>query len=211
MSFHCVYRISDVSNGRYYYGYKSCDIDPELVVGITYFSSSSDSEFIEKQKNFPELFRYKIVFRSSDRESAMLREIRLHSMFDVGRNPRFYNKATQSSSGFISTLKGRTYDDIFGEERSREIKKMRSDQFKQSRDKQISSGVPNPMYGRKHKEESIQKMRERNKSPRRGSFWITNHKENRKIHGHYVIPYGWELGRKANTSQFINKKFLSED
>lgn len=102
-----VYRITNIVECKHYYGYKSCGKrDPKEIIGKTYFSSSSDKEFIEEQKNHPERFRYKVVASFNTKEEALEREIRLHVLFDVGRNESFYNRAKQTSSGFDTSGKG---------------------------------------------------------------------------------------------------------
>lgn len=95
-----VYRITNIVERKHYYGYKSCGTrDPKEIIGKTYYSSSSDKEFIEEQKNHPERFRYKIVARFNTKEEAFEREILLHRLFDVGRNLSFYNRSIQKHRG----------------------------------------------------------------------------------------------------------------
>jgi hypothetical protein len=99
-----VYRITNILTHKHYYGYKSCSKrDPKDILGKTYFSSSSDKEFIAEQKNHPERFRYKIVAKFSTKEEALQREIRLHTLFDVGLNDSFYNRSKQTSDKFDMT------------------------------------------------------------------------------------------------------------
>jgi hypothetical protein len=94
-----VYRITNIVERKHYYGYKSCgNRVPKEIIGKTYFSSSSDKEFIAEQKNHPERFRYKIVARFNTREEALERETILHRKFHVNRNPNFYNRSIQSTS-----------------------------------------------------------------------------------------------------------------
>lgn len=116
-----VYRITNIIVRKHYYGYKSCSHrDPKEIIGKTYFSSSSDKEFITEQKNHPERFRYKIVARFNTKEEALEREIRLHKLFDVGRNVSFYNKVKQTSSAFDSSGKA-VFICLDGERRLLEI------------------------------------------------------------------------------------------
>ncbi len=72
-------------------------------IGIHYFSSSSDKDFINEQKLNPTSFKYKIVGIFETREQAIKLEIKLHKKFDVGINESFYNKAKQTSIGFDAT------------------------------------------------------------------------------------------------------------
>lgn len=99
----CVYRISNLVENKHYYGYKSSKIHPSKVIGITYFSSSkneSGKQFIADQKENPQNYKYKIVQIFNSKEEALSREIKLHNKFDVARNPNFYNKSNQTSTGF---------------------------------------------------------------------------------------------------------------
>ncbi len=57
--------------------------------------------------------------------------------------------------------------------------------------------------GKKHKPETIEKMKESKKNygkgeanSQHGTCWITNERENRKIRKSDIIPEGWRLGRK---------------
>lgn len=95
-----------------------------------------------------------------------------------------------------SKLAGKQYDEMYGKEKAVELKKLRSVQLQKIRKEQIDSGKPNPMQDKKHQLESIEKMKMNNKSPRKGSFWITNFRENKKIYSNYVLPEGWVFGRK---------------
>ena len=47
---HYVYCITEKTSNRKYIGVRSCDCMPEEDLGIHYFSSSCDEEFIDKQK-----------------------------------------------------------------------------------------------------------------------------------------------------------------
>lgn len=65
-STHCdiyfyVYRITQISSGKHYYGKRSSDLVPHLDLGIRYHSSSVDREFRNDQERFPLDFKYKVV------------------------------------------------------------------------------------------------------------------------------------------------------
>jgi len=64
--------------------------------------------------------------------------------------------------------------------------------------------MPPNWKNKKHKEETKKKIGEANSVSQRGSgnsqygtCWITNEKENKKIHRGDLIPDGWKLGRKS--------------
>lgn len=98
-----VYRITNHLTGMHYYGVRSSKVQPKLDLGVKYKSSSSDKAFIQEQRTNPQNFRYKIVRQFETRKEAMACEIKLHNKFEVGKNPKFYNKAKQTSTGFSGT------------------------------------------------------------------------------------------------------------
>lgn len=98
--YHYVYRITNTKLNKHYYGTRSSRIEPSKDIGVKYFSSSSDIQFRDDQKNNPQNYKYIIVSEFNSREGAILLEIKLHSRFNVGANESFYNKARQTSTGF---------------------------------------------------------------------------------------------------------------
>jgi len=62
--YYSVYRITNLSIRKHYYGYKSSLEHPKEVIGIKYFSSLTGQEgidFINDQKRNPHNYRYKVV------------------------------------------------------------------------------------------------------------------------------------------------------
>lgn len=66
--FHYVYRITHILEKKHYYGTHSTNHEPKLDIGIKYFSSSKDEDFIKDQKINPYYYKYKVV-RVFDSES----------------------------------------------------------------------------------------------------------------------------------------------
>lgn len=102
----CVYRITNIIEKKHYYGYKSSNIHPSKVIGVTYFSSMRNKDgatFKKDQKENPQNFKYKILQIFNNKDDALNREIKMHSIFDVENNPNFYNKRNQRSSGYDTT------------------------------------------------------------------------------------------------------------
>lgn len=95
--YHYVYRISNTKENKHYYGTRTSKVHPKEDLGIKYYSSSTNKEFIKSQKENPQNFKYKIVNIFESREKAISLEIKLHHKFDVGINESFYNKAKQNS------------------------------------------------------------------------------------------------------------------
>lgn len=108
MTYYFTYRITDLNpptSKKYYYGYTKCNCRPIDYIGKKYFSSSTDKNFIKRQKYSPENFKYKIIKIFDNKYDALELEIKLHNKFNVGKNPLFYNKAKQTSKGFDTTGK----------------------------------------------------------------------------------------------------------
>ena len=82
-----------------YVGVRSSNDKPFDDLGIKYFSSSSDLNFISEQREYPERFKYDIINIFSTREDALKDEIELHEKYDVANNINFYNKQRQGSYG----------------------------------------------------------------------------------------------------------------
>lgn len=101
--YHYTYRITNKELNKHYYGVHSCVCSPREDIGVKYFSSSRDSEFIKDQKENPKRYKYKIIKIFCTRIEAIEHEIYLHNKFDVGRNNKFYNNSKQTSTGFDTT------------------------------------------------------------------------------------------------------------
>lgn len=101
--YHYVYRITNTALKKHYYGKRSSKLLPSLDLGIKYFSSSTDKEFKQDQKDNPQNYKYKVARVFATSEDALLYEILLHKKFGVSNHQAFYNRAQQTVAGF-STL-----------------------------------------------------------------------------------------------------------
>lgn len=106
--FYYVYRISNLLINKHYYGYRSSKIHPTKDLGIKYFSSSSDNNFIIDQKNNKNNYKYKIIKIFDNKIDAIKFESKLHYKFDVRNNANFYNLSNQSNDSFL-TQEGELY------------------------------------------------------------------------------------------------------
>lgn len=104
-NYHYVYRITNKNENKHYYGKRSSNLHPLFDLGIKYFSSSRDGDFIKNQKVNPEFFKYKIIKIFDNLQDALDLEIKLHLKFRVGKHSAFYNIVTQTHSKFDSTGK----------------------------------------------------------------------------------------------------------
>lgn len=156
MRYHYVYRITNINEKRYYYGKRTSKIPPKEDLGKIYFSSSRDKDFQQDQRKNPENYKYKVICVFPTSEKALCFEIRLHAKFNVGKNPKFYNKAKQTSTGFST----------FGISPSKETLEKLSRTHKgrkhteETKRKQAISKYGNSWNkGRKHSPEAITKMK----------------------------------------------------
>lgn len=103
--YHYTYLITNISNNKKYIGVRSSNIEPKYDIGFKYFSSSTDTEFINEQHVNPTNFKYDIINIFDNRVDALQDEITLHETYDVGNNPMFYNLQNQTSNGIDFTGK----------------------------------------------------------------------------------------------------------
>lgn len=159
-----VYIIFNKINHKKYIGTKSSDNMPEDVIGHTYFSSSSDKDFMNEQKEHPEHFRYKVLKDFKSRKEALNLECELHSRYKVDTNEEFYNRAIQTSEGYDCHFKHEHWPDYVKEKISRSNKGKKHspetiEKIKETMKKNGScKGEKNPMYGKQHSEETLAKI-----------------------------------------------------
>lgn len=206
--YHYVYRITNTVENKHYYGKRSSKIEPIKDIGIRYFSSSRDKTFIKDQKENPQNYRYKVVSVHTSSEKALLKEIKLHSKFSVGKNPYFYNKALQTSRKFLN-VGGYTLTDVTRKRMSIASKLRASTEEFKARMSEHLKGNKN-MLGYKWSEEAKNKVREASRkrnsgagNPRAKPANIYNYETNELIASGVIIT----LWAKANgyTPQLLNK------
>jgi hypothetical protein len=87
-------------NGKRYIGSRQTNLLPSLDIGVEYFSSSLDKDFIYDQKVNNDHYKYTVLKEFGTRADAISFEIYLHNKFDVGVNESFYNRSKQTSIGW---------------------------------------------------------------------------------------------------------------
>ena len=105
--YHYVYRIKNIKENKHYYGSRTSINVPKEDLGVIYYSSSSDKDFINDQKINKENYKYIIVRCFNNRKDSILFEMYLHNKFDVAKNEKFYNKSHQTSTGFLYGMLGK--------------------------------------------------------------------------------------------------------
>ena len=105
--YHYVYRITNIKENKHYYGSRTSTKIPKEDLGVIYYSSSCDKDFINDQKTNKENYKYIIVRCFDNRKECILFEIFLHEKFNVAKNDKFYNKSQQTSTGFLYGMLGK--------------------------------------------------------------------------------------------------------
>ena len=165
---HYVYRITNIVENKHYYGKRSSkNRTPKEDLGKRYFSSSGDSHFREDQRTNPQNYKYKIIRCFLTAKEAIEFEVFVHKKFNVGRNPKFYNKVMNSTkrgydcTGITLTEEhkskiGRKEKPISNETREKmAIAKIGHKQTKEQIEKRLVS-----IIGVAHKEDRKNHMRE---------------------------------------------------
>ena len=105
-----VYLITEISTNKKYIGVRSCDIPIKKDLGSIYKSSSTDLDFINRQKTNKKDYRYEVLANYNCRLEASMEEIRLHNLYEVDVNPDYFNKAKATLSKFTGSGKVNVYD-----------------------------------------------------------------------------------------------------
>jgi hypothetical protein len=98
--YHYTYIISHLETNKHYIGVRTSKVDPNLDLGVKYFSSSTDRQFKAELRKNPTAFKFQIIEIWGSRKDALLHEIDLHALYEVGISPEFYNIRRATSSGF---------------------------------------------------------------------------------------------------------------
>ena len=105
--FHYVYRITNLVENKHYYS-RSSILLPKTDMGLKYFGSPKNNKWIiQDQKDNPLHYKYKILSCFITKKEAIVREARLHKIFNVRDHKLFYNEQNQTSDGFISKSGGK--------------------------------------------------------------------------------------------------------
>ena len=105
-----VYQITEISTGMKYIGSRGTKQSNPLKDLKKYKSSTKNSCFELNQKLNPLNYHYEILSYHSTRDEATLEESRLHFLYDVKSNPKYYNRSNQTANGFSTTGKVVTKD-----------------------------------------------------------------------------------------------------
>ena len=156
---HYTYEITNKKSGISYIGVRSCNCHPSA---DPYMGSCDTLDNAIKNEGI-ENFTKTILQTFDTREGAMQHEVGLHELYDVAKNPHFYNQAKTTSTGFHTA----------GKEPSEETKKRMSEAHKGRKMKPFSEEHKRKMsevkkgnthrLGMKHTEEAKQRIGEAHK------------------------------------------------
>lgn len=94
------YLVKDISNNKLYIGsrkYNGSNVDQDN----QYFGTpSKQNDYRRVIKETPYLLRKRVLKVFDTQKEALEHEIEIHAKYDVRNNPRFYNKANQTTVGF---------------------------------------------------------------------------------------------------------------
>lgn len=156
---HYVYMLESNDDGRFYVGVRSCKCNPEEDTKYKSSSKVVTKEYLDGCSKT-------ILGTFESRAEAVSCEIYMHEVYDVGRNKRFFNKAKQTSTGF----------DTSGRQMSREeIERRTSAQY--TRYKNSAS----PLKGRKQSKEHAEKAAKARVGTKRSKE--TKNKISKKVSG----------------------------
>lgn len=167
-------------------------------------------------KKSPHLFKTRMISYHTNDVSARQEERRLQKKYNAVKSPLYINMAYASPTGFFGrpmhgisfseetrkkmskNRKGKTYEEIFGEEKAKELKEMRRNQTRHNK------GVP-------FTEEQKKKISDSKK----GQRWITDGIDDKKLKKDEEIPHGWSLGRTngvatSETTSFKNPETVKK-
>lgn len=148
-----VYKVTDRSNGKSYIGSKTSDSNHCHMIGVNYFTSSTDKDFRTRFESNPHDFDIEIVYIGKNKKEVIEKEAKLIQSNNLDYNRAYYNR------GHLVCR----YDD---EWRKSHIGKRPSVDTKQkisSTLKEYYKSNPNPFLGLNHTDEAKEKISLKNK------------------------------------------------
>ena len=204
--FHFTYKTTNLINGRYYLGMHSTNRIDDGYLG------SGKRLYYELNKYGRDNFKFEILEQFDSREELVQAEKELVNE-QVLKDISCLNMVIGGSGGNVGTggehLGGDCWAAANKYWKTEEGRKRKIEIGKQTQKIQAEKGLHKTWKdnyswkGKKHKPETIEKMKESKKNygkgeanSQHGTCWITNERENRKIRKSDIIPEGWRLGRK---------------
>ena len=211
--YHFIYKTTNLLSGRYYIGMHSTDDLNDGYLGSgTYLKRSITKHGKENHSiEILEFLNSREELAAREREIVSLQEIAKKECMNlkVGGEGGFTveqaKKGRQTTDKVLEEKHGKDFRVIIGKQYYENL----SEEQRQERNALIVRRLKEVGFdhanfkGKKHSEETLNRMREvkvghgkGDKNSQFGKRWITNEVENKKINKTDLIPEGWRLGRK---------------
>lgn len=195
---------------RYIGSSKASNINKGYLGSVT--SKKYSKTWFQESKTNPDVFKIKILSYHDSDVLAREEEKRLQIKYDVVKSDLYVNLALASPNGYFgkpdggrefttetrnkmsNIRKGKTYEEIFGEEKAKELKQKRKSQTPHNKGKKTDPSII-----------------EKTKNSLKGFFFITNGVIDKKIKDENLMPDGWRRGRTNGVSNSENTSFLREE
>lgn len=198
--------------GHFYIGYREKNItSSQHDFGILYKTTSSSNLVKEDFDNFDWIILAEFFTETAGEdaywfEQSLIKEsirnplcLNKHYVDRESRHKRFSSTSPETgkniSKGRKGVLKGKTYEEIYGVEKAKQLKQLRSEKLKKIRQEQIAAGKPNPMLGKKRPQTVLDAMKKGRQNSIGKFFWITNGIDSQKHPTLEPIPDGYKKGR----------------
>lgn len=205
--YHFIYKTTNLKNGKYYVGMHSTDNLNDGYLG------SGKRLRRSLKKHGKENFKFEILEFLPNRTSLKEREKEIVNLNEISKK-ECLNLMIGGHGGLYTEEHLNKVRKIGGQKLAEKIKNDKEFREKRLEDllnwckKNHKLGLHkyDNFKDKHHTEESKKKISESKKgrflgdeNSQFGTCWITNEKENKKIHKGGVIPDGWKLGRFINT------------
>jgi hypothetical protein len=198
-----LYSGSDYYNNDSYLGSPSSTLKPEWTDGLTI------AEWWRKEKrDHPENFRKNILVEVSDditREELQSLESAIQKSEDHRGSNKYFNRTNKhfNSPYKESCLKGLSYEEIYGKERSKQIKQKRSETIREIRSQKTWNSNKNSKLSGLNKNKTYEEMYGLEKSKELKELRSRSSKEARKKDGHLLNK------RLLNSGKHVSQKKLT--
>jgi hypothetical protein len=206
LKYNYFYRIENVLNKRFYYGVHGTNN-----LNDSYFGSGTRLKYAIKKHGKENFIKEDLIFFDTYDEALEYEAIIVNEV--LVNDPNCYNLRVGGNGGGFNNGKGTEW---YKENGSIHFSKLWKDpEFRKRKIEEASKRFTalnkegrfnyNTFSGKNHTQETkdqmskthqLNKHQQKENNSQFGTRWITNEKENKKIHHKDLIPDGWKLGRK---------------
>lgn len=110
MKYFYTYRITNTLLKKHYYGVRTSNVEPNKDLGIHYFSSSTDDDFLSDQELNKDHYKYKVIKIYNSHYEACMGELKLLTRVGADKSDKFYNKVINCNEKFTNPAYMSVYD-----------------------------------------------------------------------------------------------------